>query len=276
MVGAIGMVGTVTPVKRTTESGLALIVELAGAPGSGKTTLARAVNGSRILSSGRSVSTQPLHALMQPRFGLGSRALTEGTFRQYVESRPALRRQLLRNAPRQQSGFSELLARHPRYATCCAYTNPHDPRPAEYIITSRTWIRSTIQLHADVSACTRSDIAFLLDEGIFQRSLTVLSPACSANRRDEYFQSMPCPRLLVYLDAPEDILAERLVSRPRTTLLHGLSNLPAIEHTRFALSILEAGLSVLERRGLKVVRLDATAPVNVNSQRILDEFGKLP
>ena len=236
-------------------------IEFVGAPGSGKTTLVKWLAGRASGSGGSRRWLIPASELLVPfrgeAIGLG-RIANGPSVRAAAARRPLLRRILMgRRAgyPREPRPETERLLGLVREVTVLG------PRGAvHYREEALGWLSVTLKLME--AAREASDrVVPMLDEGIVQRSLSVLGPRPEAAALEAVLSLLPRSTLVVHLRVPDEVLVARAVRRSRTgdaPLLHqGLTEQEIAELVVDDASELALRVETLEAKGWETLRLDA-------------------
>ena len=178
---------------------MAHVVELFGAPGTGKSSLARALDG-RTVAGRRIVAAERL--TRAPRAGilgrLRDRALT-----------PAERRAAL---AARRDDWAELLALAAAAPTALA----DDPLRALH---ATGWLTATLELRALADAAP-DDRIVVLDEGLVQRAPVACGPAPDDATLARYLAALPPTALHLRTTAAPDTLVARVTGRDRTIDRH--------------------------------------------------------
>lgn len=171
---------------------MAQVIELFGAPGAGKSSLVRALDGRRV-DGLRFVAAQRLTRVRRrgPLGRLFQRELTPGERRAALVARSV-----------DWSSLLALIAASPRGAP--------DPLRALH---APGWMATTLELRALADAAPE-DVVVLLDEGLIQRAPIVLGPDVATEQLERYVSLLP-PALQLHLVADATRLAARLRGRNR-------------------------------------------------------------
>ena len=216
---------------------MAHVVELFGAPGSGKSSLLRALDG-RGVAGRRIVAAERLTRV--PRAGLLGRLRDR-------DLTPAERRAAL---AARADDWSELLAMAAAAPTALA----DDPLRALH---ATGWLTATLELRALAHAAP-DDVVVVLDEGLVQRSAVVCGPAPDDATLDRYLRALPTTALHVHLREDPATLVGRLRGRDRVIDRHvgldddallGSVTVDAVLMARCAAALDAAGHRVLASTG---------------------------
>jgi len=220
---------------------MAHVVELFGAPGTGKSSVARALDGRRV-DGRRLVAAQRLARV--PRTGplglLKRRDLT-----------PAERRAALAARRDDWAELLELIAGSPRGAP--------DPIRALH---APGWLAASLELRALADAAP-SDMVVVRDEGLVQRVPVVCGVDPDQALLERYLRLLP-PALHLHLVVDAPVLAPRIRGRPRVIDRHrGLGD--------FELSASLAADVVLLARCSDLLSASGAAVRTVRTDRDIDE-----
>jgi hypothetical protein len=183
------------------------VVELFGAPGTGKSSLARALDGRRAFGR-RLVAAERL--LSPPR---SVRSLWRSTAPSLAERRRAV--------DARRADWGELLAflasaslgREDGPALRASGPDPLRPLYAP------GWVTVTLELRALADASPEDHI-ILIDEGFAQRAAIVCGMPPDANLLERYVRLVPSPLLHLHLQGQAPVLIERLRGRGRVITRH--------------------------------------------------------
>jgi shikimate kinase len=184
-------------------------VELIGAPGSGKTTLAAALCRRRVGGSRDRIVLADRLALVprRPVPGL-ARLLTRPGVIGALAGAPRLANVLTKSDLAQRRPAPE----HDRLRAFARALRPSGPRgEAAYRSEALGWLDLTFVL-VDLAERVTEGVVPLLEEGLAQRTLSVLG-ASTERERHELLRMLPAPRLLVHLRASPELLAIRARER---------------------------------------------------------------
>lgn len=195
---------------------MADIVELFGAPGTGKSSLVRALDGrtadgrriaagQRLLRVGRRDAAATPGA---PLAATGAARLVERVLRR--ERTPAERRSLL---AARRTDWADLLA------VLRASPFGRDGDDPLATLHAPAWFAATLELRA-LAESADDGLVVVLDEGFAQRARLVCGDAPDAALLDRYVAAIPAAMLQVHLTASPDVLLDRLGSRARTIDRH--------------------------------------------------------
>ena len=178
---------------------MAHVVELFGAPGSGKSSLLRALDG-RDVAGRRIVAAERLTRV--PRAGLLGRLRDR-------ELTPAERRAAL---AARADDWSELLA----MAAAAPTALVDDPLRALH---ATGWLAATLELRALADAAP-DEVVVVLEEGLVQRAPVVCGPAPDGAMLVRYLCALPTTALHVHLREDPATLVGRLRGRDRVIDRH--------------------------------------------------------
>lgn len=242
------------------------VVELLGAPGSGKSTLAEAVLSGpapRLLHPSQ-VSGRPrlpvgatldrrlrrLPGVIPGRLGRGLRALL------WIDRAPDFLTELRRTHP----GFLELVAHAP----------PPGDADAEHVLRWRTWPLATLEEHVLLRRAEAPGETVLVEEGVVMRANTVC--AGDETLAERYFATQPLPDMVVVLDVDPAEALRRIRARPKRTLLRheGRDDAEVLRDLERTARLVATAVAALRERGVPVLLLDASEPIDVLSRRVVD------
>jgi hypothetical protein len=224
------------------------MIELVGAPGAGKSTLARELVGRRLgRSRHRVVSATAL--LRRP-----SRRLP-------ASLAPLVRRPL--DAVDRREALTRMAPDWQDFLDLCADSSANGPSiDALRMLYSSSWLLTTLELTA--LARERSSVApevILLEEGLVQRALAVLGPEPAAGHLSRFVATVPSADVVVHLTVPHELLIERVQYRAsvgRVIPRHaGLRPDELAASLRADVALLQQVTSGLRQRGVTVVEASA-------------------
>lgn len=256
-------------------------IELCGAPGVGKSTLVRALCGRSLGSGGSAQVLLPAELLgAVPRHGLGwSAPLLRDPARVARLARlPAGQRLLV---ARSASGPADLDGRgvaggHEFVLQGLPSPGTDDPRSeVGYRAAALGWARGTLHLtHAARGLPDR--VVLLLDEGVVQRSVSLVGAGATDASRAMVVERFPTPALVVHLVGTAALLEERAEHRlaaGRAPRLHsGLDAERVHELVRSDAAAIDATVRLIEERGVAVVRVivDGRTPRRAVAAAVMD------
>ena len=231
---------------------MAHVVELFGAPGTGKSSLVRALDGRRVAGR-RIVSAARLTRV--PRGGPLGRFLPR-------DLTPAVRRAAL---TARRDDWAELLA----LAAAAPSALVGDPLRALH---ATGWLTTTLELRALADAAP-DDVIVVLDEGLAQRAPVVCGPAPDDATLARYLGALPPCALHVHLREDPATLVTRLRGRPRVIDRHvGFDDAALLASVTDDAELFDRCADVLARAGHRVVVSSgdhATTDVIVDALRSL-------
>ncbi len=241
---------------------MAQVVELFGAPGTGKSSLVGALDESR--SDGRRiVAAQRLTRVARggPLGGLARRALT-----------PAERRRSLAAAADRWGELLAFIADGPLGRA--ADDAPHDPLRPLY---APGWLATALELRALADAAP-ADVIVLLDEGLAQRASIACGPDLAADRLERYVALLPATALHVHVDVTDgpdvERLLDRLAQRDRVIDRHVGLDRDGLRTTAAAdLERARRTAAALRGAGATVTRVDAGGAPQDASAALLEQLG---
>jgi len=227
------------------------IVELVGAPGVGKSTLARALVGRRVGAAGRMVVSaadllhRPARRLPWPFASMVRRPL---------------------DAMDRRGALTAIAPQWQEFLALCAEPRARSSGSDLRRLYADSWLLTTLETMA--LARQRQDPALVvLDEGLVQRAIGVLGPAPDPERLRRFVATVPCADVVVQLVASEDWLLERMSRRTeegRVNLRHiGLDAEQLRASLRADQELLGAVVAGLGSRGIRVIRIDTETAVDV-------------
>jgi hypothetical protein len=202
------------PARLCDTSAMAGVIELVGAPGAGKSTLAGALVGSS--SSGRSlVAADALNRLPRlpqfARFVRRRRVVTHGVLDALLTRQllPSERRAALRDRAEAWRPLLEFLADRTIGAD--------EPRVGHVAALLRrleapVWLLHTLELHA-LAPIAPPDALVVVEEGLLQRTAMVCGPTPTDEVLDAYLSRLPPIDLAVHLRATPATLVDRVERR---------------------------------------------------------------
>ena len=237
---------------------MAQVVELFGAPGTGKSSLARALDGRRV-SGRRLVAAESLLRVPRRRpFGtLLSRAMT-----------PAERRRVLAERRDDWAELLDLVASGP-----LGRGDGEDPLR---VLHAPGWLATTLELRALADAAP-DDLVVVLEEGLVQRAPLVCGAAASHHDLAGYLRVLPCATLQVHLVHDPSALVRRLRSRDRTIDRHvGLDDRALEESVRSDAELLSRCASVLATFGARVLTPATGGDLRTIADEVVAALGDAP
>jgi hypothetical protein len=242
---------------------MALLVELVGAPGAGKSTVAAALDG---LRAGGAVLRPATDLVRPPRRGLPREAARRLAG---AEDPRVLRRALADRAEAWDPLLRLVLA-----------ARPDDPRGAALRLEALDWTRRTLATVALVRAAPGG--AFVLDEGPLQRVTAVLGPLPDPVEVARYVGLLPPSDLVLHLKADDATLARRLADRAaagRVIDRHlGLDPAARLASVRADAAVLAAAVGAAAT-GTTVIDVDASDgadPIAAARAAVLRQLGPAP
>lgn len=232
-------------------------IELCGAPGVGKSSLAGALAGRRLVTDrGRVVLIPARDVTARPRVLLRPLGplLRSASVRGALASRPTLAHVTTRQSgagglaqaidvPSQ--GSSDLL-------DGLVTPGPDDPRSdADYRTEALGWLESTLRT-LRLAERLPADVVALLDEGVVQRTVSVLGTTASTTEQMRLLERLPRPAAVVHLV----VEPERIVRRAEVRYREGRT------------PRLHAGRSAADAVGLALADADAIARVTTLVERL--------
>jgi hypothetical protein len=252
---------------------MAALIELVGAPGTGKSTLVDALvtgRGARRPSVGPPLvdATRLVRAPRRaPRGEVPAWPVTGGPLVRGLADVRGLSRLVLRVRDRAEL-WGLLATRHADWGEFLALTRAaaaDDHRDPAFRALASGWLAQTLQLRA-LADRVDDPVVCLLAEGLVQRRLTVLgSPAdplvlFDPGRVATYLATMPLPGAVVHLTAAPDVVAARLAARSAqggSIVRHaGLDDARRAALTRADTEALAEAVAAVASRGVRVVTID--------------------
>lgn len=205
---------------------MAQVVELFGAPGTGKSTLLRALDGRRI-GGRRVVAVGRLRRVA--RRGPSDRSaagapIGSGPARRIMErllSRDRTTEELATLLARRTADWSAILALLTDAPLGRGSTDPFEPLRAP------GWLRVTLENRALADAAP-DDLVVVLDEGLAQRVRILCGDAPDAARLARFAVTLPPATLQVHLTADTGTLVARAQRRDRTIYRHRGLDVPGL------------------------------------------------
>lgn len=249
------------------------LIEIVGAPGAGKTSIADAV-----IRSGASVAS-PL--ILRRRFAskvprvelrpfarlpleLGRRSrLLEFLFLKSVAQ------QLLREAP--VAGRED----QKEYLSLCSQLFGESRGPwKSKALAMQWWLEGFID-RINVESNTWKNVVYLDDEPLSYR-LSMFDGVSRLSLIERYFELVPLPGGLVHLRTNHDDLLARVLTRRKQAFRHeGLSVQEISSDLRFASEVAEIASRNLKLRGVPVLELDSASSIVDNARKVRDMVADL-
>lgn len=110
----------------------------------------------------------------------------------------------------------------------------------------------------------------LIDEALISRIMHLNSPSFTSSHIETYLSAMPLPDGLVYLNAPAEVILERIQKRKRkklSTIHQGLSDGEIQLYTENTQQLMETVTQLLNQNNIPVLQLDATKPLKELADR---------
>ena len=234
---------------------MAQVVELFGAPGTGKSSLARALDGRRV-SDRRLVAAGRL--LRIPRSRRLGRVLRR-------DLTPAERRQAL--AERRED-WAELLS-----IIESAPLGRDVAGDALRVLHAPGWLATTLELRALADAAP-DDVIVVIDEGLVQRAPIVCGPQATDIELERFLRSLPRALLQVHLVHDPTALVRRLRGRARTIDRHvGLDDGQLEDSVRADTALLERCAEMLRSLGAPVSSPDTGSGLRAIADEIVAVLG---
>lgn len=234
---------------------MAQVVELFGAPGTGKSSLARALDGRR--ASGRRLVTADRLTRVPGSGPIGrvrGRALTP------TERRAAL-------AERRED-WADLLALCARAPLALA----DDPLRA---LQAPGWLATTLELRA-LAASAQDDVIVVLDEGLVQRAPVVCGPRPDDAALDRYVRSLPTRTLHVHLREDPGTLLVRLRDRDRVIDRHvGLDDAALERSVADDVELLDRCATLLRSAGHRIISVSTGGHPEQHAREVSDALETL-
>lgn len=234
---------------------MAYVVELFGAPGSGKTSLMHALDGCRV-GPRRIVTAERLSRV--PRGGMLGRLRDR-------QLTPAERRATL---AARADDWEDLLA----MAAAAPAALAADPLRALH---ATGWLAATLELRALADAAP-DDVIVVLDEGLAQRAGVVCGPEPDDATLARYVRAFPPTALHVHLREHPAMLAGRLRGRDRTIDRHvGLDDDALLGSVTDDAVLLARCAAALERAGHRMLTTTSGRTTDLVAADVVDVLGSL-
>ena len=242
------------------------MVELSGAPGSGKSTLVRWLSGRAVIGPAgvrrRLVPADLLSLHPRPAFRGLSRTLGRPDVMGLLARHPSLRAAMLTDAHGPTTDVPSAAVLPEGWEALfrsAGASGADDPRgDAEYRARARTWVLAT---HRSSRAGLEAPDGLLpiLDEGTVQRSLTVLGSTAGAGSAEAVHGLLAPGTLVVHLAVPDEVLVERALRRREhgeaPELHRSMTTSQIADTVRSDAVALSGVVDGLERLGIEVVRV---------------------
>jgi ribose 1,5-bisphosphokinase PhnN len=238
---------------------MAQVVELFGAPGAGKSSLVRALDGRRV--AGRRVVSATRLARVPRRWPLGLLLRRDLA--------PAERRRAL--AARRED-WAPLLG---KVADGPLGRGGADDDPLR-ALHAPGWLAATLELRALAEAAP-DDLVVVLDEGLVQRTAVVCGPDPADDVLAGYLHALPSTRLHVHLRQDPEVLAARLRTRDRVIDRHvGLGPEELAGSLAADVRLLARCADLLVAAGDPVLTLVTDGDVGAAADGVLAALGSTP
>lgn len=110
----------------------------------------------------------------------------------------------------------------------------------------------------------------LIDEALISRIMHLNSPSFTLSSLKTYLAAMPLPDGLVYLNAPAEVVLNRIRKRKKLSTIHqGLSDGEMQLYTENTQKLMEEVIDFLKQKKISVLQLDATQTLNHLSDRTI-------
>ena len=247
---------------------MAQVVELLGAPGTGKSTLVGALDG-RTVGGRRLVDVRRL--LRVPRRGLPAGARGRLLARDLT---PAERR---RAVAAHADEWTDLVARIVAARNGPAPDASAGPVRLLHRLYAPGWVVATLELRA-LAERAPDDVVVLIDEGLAQRATVVCGEDADESSLAAYLTLLPPTLVHLHLDpvassdvaAAADLLAARVTGRGRTIDRH--AGLDGSELTRSLAGDVRSAARIaaaLRTVGANVADVAVTGPVDASVEHVL-------
>jgi energy-coupling factor transporter ATP-binding protein EcfA2 len=253
-------------------------VELCGAPGVGKSTLARTLAGRTVElgdSRVRFIPASRLSAVPREALAPVSRLLRRPSIVSRLSMLPLVADTLYRASPMDAvdaPGVGRLLAA----LSADVHPVPEDVRSEPgYRARSVQWALMTHRL-VMLAAALPQDVVALLDEGVVQRTLSLVGARSSTEQRRRALDLFGAPRAVVHLVGTSDLIARRASQRLAAGAVPQLHRSRGIaEVTELVLEDARAiaeTVGVLAASGVPVIeeRVDGSLDVGALASRVRD------
>jgi len=138
-------------------------------------------------------------------------------------------------------------------------------------------LKSIGRLHA-IMERTEDKRTCLIDEALLSRVMHINSPTFTSEDLEMYLDAMPLPDGLIYLNAPSEIVLNRIRKRDKISTIHeGLSESEILSYTENTQQMMEAVIKFLKKREIPVLELDArnsTGKLAVEAITFLSDYSK--
>lgn len=237
-------------------------IELCGAPGVGKSALARALGGHVITLDGHARRLLPgtrAFSVARAPFRPVASLLEEPSVVARLSRVPRVCDRLLLTDVADADGTAHWVDEVASALEDLPAPAPGDVRAAHaYRSAAMAWTENTLRRVALAERLPQG-VVLLLDEGLVQRSLTLLGSGATDHDRRRLLDRFPRPAAVVHLVAPRDLLLRRLRARHRSghmARLHaGLRPEEALEIVTADAAAIASTVRLMADAGVPVIEL---------------------
>lgn len=138
-----------------------------------------------------------------------------------------------------------------------------------YMLKSMERLNNVIERTHDERVC-------LIDEALLSRIMHLNSPEFTREDLLKYLNAMPLPDAVIYLNAAPEKIVSRIQNRDRIATLHqGLDDEGIMNYTMDTQNLMEFTLDVLKEKGVKILKLDASQPLQSMTSEVISYLNRL-
>jgi GTPase SAR1 family protein len=141
--------------------------------------------------------------------------------------------------------------------------------PVDYIVASKWFFNSMVKRVAVETKPNRRALCVVDEPLTYRPSLFGNGVPGVVNDIEQYYQNVPLPRAIIFIDAPTCVVVDRLMKRSgsggKIALRHRqLSRQEIVRDTDWGRYVAITGIKILKERGLRILGLSGTASIDAN------------
>lgn len=263
--------------KNPPTSKTARVVEILGAPGVGKTSLTILLSRCRKKSIGlKIVSSQ--EALKRPRGRYFCWILDATGLGKLAVHFPNLSRLFFRPPTFGEGAdaVKSVAADWAAFLEFCLTPDLNDGRSPVSRLYGMYFLVQTLQIRALLETSRVKADVVLMDEPLSYRLSLFSRKSQDDERKRKYYELMPLPNAVIHLHTSLEVILKRLTSREKIATRHRALDKEGITlDTEWALGVAEKAATILESRGVPVLRLNAGSSLQSNGRQAIRFFQEL-